>query len=81
MGVVLTAHHKDDAEEKMLLKLLRGVHLANVVGMEVLRPAYEAEHDDGIGGGEREERMYFAKMILGMRKSEIMEFMVERGLE
>ena len=79
--VVLTAYHKDDAEETTLLKLLRGVHIANVVGMEVLRPAYEADNDDGGGGGEGEERVYFAKPMLGVRKSEIVEFMVEKGLE
>ena len=78
-GVVLTAHHKDDVEEMALLKLLWGVHLANVVGMEVLRPAYEAE-DEGRGGGKG-ERVYFVKPMLLIRKSEIMEFMAERGLE
>ena len=33
-GVILTAHHRDDSEESMLLKLLRGVHLTNLGGID-----------------------------------------------
>jgi tRNA(Ile)-lysidine synthetase-like protein len=33
-GVILTAHHKDDSMESLLLKLLRGVHITNLSGME-----------------------------------------------
>ena len=34
-GVILTAHHKDDSMETLLLKLLRGVHITNLTGMEL----------------------------------------------
>jgi tRNA(Ile)-lysidine synthase TilS/MesJ len=29
-GIILTAHHKDDSYESLLLKLLRGVHITNL---------------------------------------------------
>ena len=37
-GFVVTAHHADDQIETMLLKLLRGVHLSSIRGMEVRGP-------------------------------------------
>jgi tRNA(Ile)-lysidine synthetase-like protein len=33
VGIILTAHHKDDSVESLLLKALRGVHLLNLSGM------------------------------------------------
>jgi len=35
---VVTAHHRDDQSETILLKILRGVHLSNIRGMEVCSP-------------------------------------------
>ena len=32
-ALLLTAHHKDDSEETLLLKLLRGVHITNLSGL------------------------------------------------
>lgn len=32
-GVILTAHHANDSQETLLLKLLRGVHVQNLSGM------------------------------------------------
>ena len=34
-GFVVTAHHADDQTETILLKLLRGVHISSIGGMEV----------------------------------------------
>jgi len=33
-GVILTAHHRDDADETVLMKFLRGTHITNLRGME-----------------------------------------------
>eukprot|EP00934_Nitzschia_sp_Nitz4_P008596 Nitzschia sp. Nitz4//scaffold270_size25879//2877//4703//NITZ4_008296-RA/size25879-processed-gene-0.1-mRNA-1//1//CDS//3329545184//8586//frame0 len=38
VGVILTAHHRDDAMESLLLKALRGVHLFNLSGMKAVSP-------------------------------------------
>ncbi len=38
VGVVLTAHHREDSLESLILKALRGVHLLNLVGMNQITP-------------------------------------------
>lgn len=38
LGIVCTAHHKDDQEETILLKLLRGVHVSHISGMKPWNP-------------------------------------------
>ena len=68
-GLIFTAHHKDDSEETMLLKLLRGVHITNISGMKILRRASE------------ESDIYFAKPMLNVRKCEINDFLTSRNLE
>ena len=68
-GLIFTAHHKDDSEETMLLKLLRGVHITNISGMEILQRASE------------ESDIYFAKPMLNVRKCEINDFLTSRNLE
>ena len=35
-GVILTAHHANDSQETLLLKLLRGVHVQNLSGMKAI---------------------------------------------
>ena len=37
IGMIMTAHHKDDSEETILLKLLRGVHITNIAGLLMVR--------------------------------------------
>ena len=36
-GVILTAHHANDSQETLLLKLLRGVHVQNLSGMSAIQ--------------------------------------------
>ena len=43
VGLLVTAHHKDDSDETLLLKLLRGVHITNVSGLSVVKPDDDAE--------------------------------------
>ena len=43
VGVVLTAHHRDDSIESLTLKALRGVHLLNLAGIETL---ISLQHDN-----------------------------------
>jgi tRNA(Ile)-lysidine synthetase-like protein len=36
IGFILTAHHKDDSTESLLLKMLRGVHILNLSGISTI---------------------------------------------
>jgi len=84
-GVILTAHHRDDADETVLMKFLRGTHITNLRGMEprsgaidlvslkMVDPVY---HD----GADRDATSkhsvgYFAKPMLGVRKSCVMDYL------
>jgi len=64
-GLILTAHHADDSDETLLLKLLRGTHLSNLSGLE---PAVQLEY-------QSEKRFGFGKPMLNIRKREIIEFL------
>ena len=63
-GVILTAHHKDDSEETLLLKLLRGVHLTNLVGMEPV-----------VVGSRDMPEAIVARPLLDVRKTDILDFL------
>jgi len=69
VGLCLTAHHKDDSEETLLLKLLRGVHLTNLSGMSALLA--ESAFCSG------DEEVYWARPLLGLRKAEITRYMID----
>lgn len=66
-AVVLTAHHKDDSEETMLLKLLRGVHLTNIAGQSVM-----TESD--------ETGITWARPLIDIRKHELQTYLSGKGL-
>ena len=70
-GVIFTAHHKDDSEETMLLKILRGVHITNISGMDIVQ---------GPAKNESNNLIYFAKPMLEVRKSEISDFLTQQNL-
>lgn len=74
----LTADQKDDAEKTTLLVSVRGVKVTNIGGWSRCdRSAMKT----GMVGVVLEERVHIAKPILGVRKSEVIEFMVARGFE
>lgn len=74
-GAILTAHHRDDAEETILLKLLRGSYLTNLSGME--------DRSDGfqLNAPKRSHLGYFAKPLLGVRKQEIVDYLTAHGFK
>jgi tRNA(Ile)-lysidine synthetase-like protein len=76
-GAILTAHHRDDAEETMLLKLLRGAHLTNLSGMERRSDGFE------LASAQKVSRSigYFAKPLLGVRKQDIVDYLTSNNLE
>ncbi len=85
-GVILTAHHRDDADETILLKLLRGSHLSNLRGMEprssaidlvsfkIVDPVYNGDVDS-YSTTSTHSVGYFAKPMLGIRKSNVMDYL------
>jgi len=72
-GVIMTAHQKDDLEETILLKLLRGSYITNMSGMDIIN---EVKVDNA-----GRQRLYFAKPMLGLRKSDIKEFLSNQELQ
>ncbi len=76
-GAILTAHHGDDSDETILLKLLRGSHLSNLRGIEARSEKFDLTTDlspsTGVG--------YFAKPMLQLRKNDITKFLESNALE
>ena len=72
-GAVLTAHHRDDAEETILLKILRGVHLTNISGMESLQQVSEGYDVDA-------RQLFFGKPFLHVRKEEVCQFLDSQNI-
>lgn len=64
-GVMLSAHHLDDSNETLLLKLIRGSHLTKLTGMKVLA-ADEIDAD-----------LYWARPMLALRKNQLTDFLQE----
>jgi len=76
-GAILTAHHGDDSDETILLKLLRGSHLSNLRGIEARSDKFDLTTDMSpstcVG--------YFAKPMLQLRKNDITNFLESNALE
>lgn len=77
-GAILTAHHGDDSDETILLKLLRGSHLSNLRGMEARSDGFDLSmHSSSTSS----PKGYFAKPMLQLRKSDITTFLESNSLE
>lgn len=69
-GVVLTAHHLNDSEESLVLKMIRGVHLTNLVGMEPI-----------VMGTKEMPSAIIVRPLLNARKTDIVDFLTLNQLE
>lgn len=69
-GLILSAHHKDDVEETILLKMLRGVHISNISGMDRLQE---------IKGIDR--RIFIGKPLLDLRKADLQHFLISNEVK
>lgn len=67
-GILMTAHHRDDSTETLLLKVLRGVHITNLVGMDLVSEPSDMP------------RAVWARPMLTVSKQDIMEFLTSRNL-
>ncbi|KAL3941563.1 MAG: hypothetical protein SGBAC_004091 [Bacillariaceae sp.] len=73
IGVILTAHHRDDSEESLLLKLLRGVHILNLSGMEAITTLDEREAE--IDEFET-SNIYVLRPWLKQRKADLQDYLL-----
>jgi tRNA(Ile)-lysidine synthetase, N-terminal domain len=63
-GLILTAHHRDDSVETVVLKMLRGVHLTNISGMaSVQQDRYN-------------NRIFIGKPMLQVGKKDIEKYLI-----
>jgi len=78
-GAILTAHHGDDSDETILLKLVRGSHLSNLRGMEARSEKFDLATDSSSSSSTCVG--YFAKPMLQLRKNDITKFLESNALE
>lgn len=64
-GLIFTAHHADDSDETLLLKLLRGAHLSNLSGMNPITV--------------KSQSIAYARPLLHTRKQDIIQFLTKFG--
>lgn len=74
-GAILTAHHRDDADENILLKLLRGSHLTNIWSMNAVSDGFHLQM-----GRKKPSIGYFAKPMLNVRKNDVIEYLIFNSL-
>lgn len=66
-GFMVSAHHLDDSNETLLLKLIRGSHLTKLIGMTAFVP------------DEMEDNLYWTRPLLGISKSQLIAYLQENG--
>ena len=69
-GLILTAHHADDSDETLLLKLLRGAHVTNLSGIE---PILFTSYNHPLTAT--------ARPLLTLRKEEIIDYLTAHDLK
>ena len=67
-GILVTAHHRNDSTETLLLKLLRGVHITNLVGMDIVTEPNDMP------------QAIMARPMLGVSKEDVQEFLTSQNL-
>ena len=80
-GAILTAHHRDDADETILLKLLRGSHLTNLWGMDARSDGFDFQSTNRDTEPKSCSVGYFAKPMLNVRKNHIVEYLTSNSFE
>lgn len=86
IGLLVTAHHKDDSDETLLLKLLRGVHVSNLSGLSPVKLDRSDDesinikndpcntHDKG-DNVSTEANLFWVRPLVHVRKSAIVDYM------
>jgi len=71
-GVIMTAHHLNDSEETVLLKLLRGVHISRLQGMEAVSTFHHPSSSSAA---------LLARPLIQISKQSIKEFLIANNLD
>ena len=82
-GVILTAHHLDDSNESLLLKLLRGVHITHLSGMESMQVVSlnKEEEENGTPAAAADTTTtIWARPLLSLRKRDLVTFLQHHDL-
>ena len=78
VGVILTAHHRDDSMESWMLKFLRGTHITNLQGMSpVIQKDIQGTNKNN--GGRTTNIVYYARPLLNVHKADIIDYLESRG--
>lgn len=84
-GAILTAHHRDDADETILLKLLRGSHLTNLRSMDARSEGFDllrSMHNTDSSSPQSSSNIgYFAKPMLNVRKQPVIEYLTSSAFQ
>lgn len=76
IGILMTAHHKDDHNETILLKLLRGVHISNVSGLPIMqRDKQSCPSNNSNSDRTKCVPIYWAKPLLSVHKTDLEQYL------
>jgi len=80
-AVILTGHHQDDVLETLLLRWIRGTHLAGLAGPRprVVIPVGRG-FDSGRPEGSDHSPLVLARPLVGLRREEVRRILSDRGL-
>jgi hypothetical protein len=65
-GILLMTHHLDDSYESLLLKVLRGVHISNIRGMQSVQELEMEENDTS-----NNTTLLLVRPLLSLRKQDL----------
>ena len=71
-SMLMTAHHRDDQEETIIMKSIRGVHISNLVGMSWVT-SLESEASD--------QSYRLLRPLLGVHKDELLAYLKQNGYQ
>ena len=85
VGLILTAHHLEDSQESVLLKLLRGVHLLNLGGMDEVSNLSPTVNPESTRNNEHQtfpnHTILLVRPFLHHSKQELKQYLLDRQLE
>ena len=75
VGMILTAHHLNDSQESLLLKLLRGVHVLNLSGIEPVTSLTKVDTKS------TKKQIWLLRPLLPFSKQDLKEYLQYRNMQ